>query len=80
MLERHDPEISNPAVTKIDQSVEASQTYATAQQATDLDESGYPICHTLAAWGLTATLNIIPKQFSKGFEAEEGWRTYPVGE
>ncbi|KAL6864391.1 hypothetical protein J3F83DRAFT_133410 [Trichoderma novae-zelandiae] len=78
MLERHDPDTSYPAATKSDQSIEASQTYATARQATGLDDSRYPICHTLAAWGLTATLNIIPKQFSKGSEDEDGWRTYPA--
>ena len=80
MLERHEPEISYAAATKSDQSIKASQTYATAQQTSALGDSRYPLCHTLAAWGLTATLNIIPEQFSKGSKDEEGWKIYPVGE
>ncbi|KAL7812578.1 hypothetical protein V8C26DRAFT_204609 [Trichoderma gracile] len=78
MLELREPETSHQAATKNEQGTEASQTYATARQATDLYDGIYPLCHTLAAWGLTATLNIIPKQFSKGSRDEEGWRTYPT--
>ncbi|KAL7808366.1 hypothetical protein V8C44DRAFT_336204 [Trichoderma aethiopicum] len=78
MLERHDPETPYPVATKNEQGIEASQTHATVQQATNLDDSGSPICNTLAAWGLTATLNIIPKQFSKGSEDDQGWRTFPT--
>jgi hypothetical protein len=80
MLERHDPETPFPAATKNEQGVEASQTHATARQTTDLDDDRYFLCHTLAAWGLTATLYIIPKQFSKGSQDEEGWKTYLVGQ
>ncbi|KAH0496319.1 hypothetical protein TgHK011_003690 [Trichoderma gracile] len=61
-----------------DEIIEASQLYTTAQQATDLGDSIYSLCQTLAAWGLTATLNIIPKLFSKGSQDEEGWRKYPT--
>ncbi|KAL7950980.1 hypothetical protein V8C42DRAFT_308131 [Trichoderma barbatum] len=78
MLEHHDTATSYPAATKNDQSVEASQIYAAAQQATDLDSSRHSICHTMAAWGLTATLNIISEQFSKGSENEGCWKIYPM--
>ncbi|KAL7799828.1 hypothetical protein V8C37DRAFT_365618 [Trichoderma ceciliae] len=78
MLERHETAISYPAATKNNQTVGASQVYAAAQQKTDLDNSRHSICHTLAAWGLTATLNIIPEQFKKGSENGGCWKIYPT--
>ncbi|KAL7933410.1 hypothetical protein V8C35DRAFT_304293 [Trichoderma chlorosporum] len=77
MLERHGTAVSYPTATKNDQSVEASQIYAAAHQATDLDSSRHSICNTLAAWGLTAMLNIATEQFSKGSKNEDCWKIYP---
>lgn len=78
MLERNDTATSYLSATKNDQSVGAAQIYAAAQQEANHDSRRHSTCNTLAAWGLTAALNIIPEQFGKGSENKGCWRIYPT--
>lgn len=77
MFERHETDISYPAATE--QKQRAPEVHATVEHSTDDENHKHYIYHTMAAWGLTAALNIIPEQVRRGSENGGCWRIYPVG-
>ncbi|KAL7926536.1 hypothetical protein ACQKWADRAFT_280614 [Trichoderma austrokoningii] len=76
MFERHETDISYPAATEQKQT--APEVQAAVEQTTDHENHKNDVYHTVAAWGLTATLNIIPEQVRKGSENGGCWRIYPI--
>lgn len=78
MFERHETDISYPAATTHKQTVRSTEVHTAVIHTANHDDYGHSICHTLAAWGLTATLNIIPEQVRKGSENGGCLRTYPI--
>jgi hypothetical protein len=77
MFERHETDISYPATTE--QKQRAQEVQEAVEHTTDHENHKHYIYHTVAAWGLTATLNLIPEQVRRGSENGGCWRIYPVG-
>lgn len=76
MFERHETDIFYTAATEHKQ--RAPEVHAAVAHTTNDENHKHYIYHTVAAWGLTATLNIIPEQVRGGPENGGCWRIYPV--